>query len=204
MKSFIFKNSLNILAVTGGMVAIYTAMSWSAMPVLQRMAGLIFIALVVHAWEEYRFPGGFMEMETRHLNITFPRPEINELVLVVGILCLGLVPLFFPHVVWLTMAPMLLFIGQFPGHIGAVKRFKLERFYSPGLVTAVLMQPIPIYSIIYVVQNKLMHPVEWLFSIVYAGIVMAIGSIIIIRMNGRKVFEFIKNARAAKHPAPKG
>ncbi|MBT8342106.1 MAG: HXXEE domain-containing protein [Desulfatitalea sp.] len=201
MKSFFYKNSLNILALIGVSAAVYVAMNWSAMPVLQRLVGLIFISLVVHAWEEYRFPGGFIQMEERNFNVSFPRPEINELILAILILYTGLVPFFFPEVAWLAMAPMLLFLFQLPGHIGASKKSKTKGIYTPGLVTAILVQPIPIYSIYYVVQNDLMQPVHWLYSILYAVIGFWIGSIIIIKGNGKNVIEFIKTARA-KHKPP--
>jgi hypothetical protein len=48
-------------------VAIFVAVDWDSMPVLQRATGLFFIGLVMHLWEEGRFPGGFVEMVTENL-----------------------------------------------------------------------------------------------------------------------------------------
>jgi hypothetical protein len=36
--------------------------NWSTTPAEQRMVGLFFVAIVVHIWEETRFPRGFTEI----------------------------------------------------------------------------------------------------------------------------------------------
>ncbi|MBT8342533.1 MAG: HXXEE domain-containing protein [Desulfatitalea sp.] len=194
MKKFM-ESSLYILPAAGVVVAIYMATNWSAMPVLQRMAGLMFILLDLHAMEEYRFPGGFIQMEERSFNVSFPRPEVNEFVLVMIIFYTALVPFFFSHVAWLVMAPMVCSIIQLPSHLGAAR--KMKRFYSPGLVTAILMVPIWLYTIIYIVQNNLMRPVELIFSILYFFIPFGLSSVVIIKMNGLKVSDFKKKGARA-------
>jgi hypothetical protein len=57
---FIVKNNLYVMAALGVAVAIYLIANWASMPVLQRMVGLFFVGLVMHLWEEERFPGGFV------------------------------------------------------------------------------------------------------------------------------------------------
>jgi hypothetical protein len=77
-------------------------------PVLQRMGGLFFIGLVMHLWEEGRFPGGFPEMVTEHLHFTARSRTFGEVVTAGCVLVIALVPLFLPNVPFLAMATMML------------------------------------------------------------------------------------------------
>ena len=40
------------------------------MPVLQRLVALFFIGIVLHLWEESRFPGAFAELITSKLHFS--------------------------------------------------------------------------------------------------------------------------------------
>ena len=197
MKNFITKNSLYLLTALAVIVAIFLLLNWSTMPVLQRMVGLFFCGIVLHLWEEGRFPGGFTEMITRKLDFTQRDPHFGELITADYVLFITFISLFFPNVTWLAMAPMLLGILEVIGHLGAIKMFNLPRFYSPGLVSAVVvMLPISIYTIVHVAQNNLMQPVYWLFSLIYMVVGVMIAQQIVVRMNGMKYTDFLKKVRA--------
>ena len=45
------KNNLYLMAALGVIVAVYVAVNWTSMPVLQRMVSLFFVGLVMHLWE---------------------------------------------------------------------------------------------------------------------------------------------------------
>ena len=94
------------------------AMNWSAMPVLQRLVALFFIALVAHLWEEGRFPGGFTDLITSKLNFTASNPHFGEMITAAYVLAFAFVPLFFPKVAFLSMAPMMLGILEAVAHGG--------------------------------------------------------------------------------------
>lgn len=191
------KNSIHLLTISGVAALVYTAVNWSIMPVPQRMTGLICMAYALHAWEEFRFPGGFMETVGSNLNYSFSNPRSTELLVFTAIFCVSFVPFIFSHVAWLAMTPMLLGIMEVIAHFGMIRLFKLERFYSSGLISALIMLPISIYSITYVVQNGLMHPVQWLFPILYLFMVMFISQLILLKINGMKLIDFLKTRRAA-------
>jgi hypothetical protein len=55
-ESVLVRNTLHLLTGMAVVVAIFTAMNWSAMPVPQRLLALFFVAIVLHLWEEQRFP----------------------------------------------------------------------------------------------------------------------------------------------------
>jgi len=196
MKNFIVKNNLYLITALGIIVVIITVLNWSAMPVLQRMMGLFFLAIVLHLWEEGKFPGGFTEMITKTLKFTASSPHFGEIITVSYVLLITLVPLFFSNVAWLIMAPMMLGILEVVAHLAAIKMFKLKRFYSPGLVTAVVvLLPISIYTIVYAAQHNLMPPVSWLFSFIYMAIGLLSAQQIVVRTSGMKYTEFLKNVR---------
>jgi hypothetical protein len=77
------------------------------------------------------------------------------------VLVIAFVPLFFPRVPFLAMATMMLGVLETVKHIGMIKMFRLPRFYSPGLPTAiVLLLPISIYAFAYVIRHDLMQQVQ--------------------------------------------
>ena len=114
MKQLILRNNLNLIALLGGCVVVYLAIFWHDMPVIQRTVALFFVALVLHVWEEMRYPGGFPEMVMSRLNFVIPNRHAAEAIVAGYVLYLVFVPLFFPHVIWLAMASMLL--GVLEGH----------------------------------------------------------------------------------------
>ena len=197
MKNFIINNNLYLITALGIIVAIITIVNWSAMPVLQRMVSLFFLAIVLHLWEEGKFPGGFTEMITETLKFTASNRHFGEIITASYVLLITLVPLLFPNVAWLSMAPMMLGFLEVVAHLAAIKIFKLKRFYSPGLVTSVVvLLPISIYTVVYVVQNNLMQPISWLYSLVFMAIGLLLAQQIVVRMSGMKYTDFLKNVRA--------
>jgi hypothetical protein len=196
MKNFIVKNNLYLITVLSIIVAIITFVNWSTIPFLQRMVCLFFPALVLHLWEEGKFPGGFTEMITKTLNFTASNRHFGETITAIFVLLFTIVPLIFSNVVWLTVVPMMAGILEVVAHFAAIKMFKLKRFYSPGLVTAVfVLLPISLYTIIYVVQNNLMQPVSWLYSFAFMLIGLMLAQQIVVRSSGMKYTEFLKRVR---------
>jgi len=197
MKDIIIRNNLYLLTALGVIVAVYTAMNWAAMPVLQRMVGLFFVALILHLWEEGRFPGGFAEMISSRLNFTQINPHFGEIITAALVMIVTLVPFFFPHVAFLAMVPMLLGILEVVAHLAMIKMFGLKRFYSPGLATSVVvLLPISVYTISYAVQHNLMQPVSWLYSFLSMLISLMLAQQIVVRTSGMKYTDFLKNVRA--------
>ncbi|HEY4288703.1 MAG TPA: HXXEE domain-containing protein [Puia sp.] len=198
MKNFILKNTFYLITVLGIATGIYTLVSWSSMPVLQRMVGLFFPAIVLHVWEESRFPGGFTDMITKKLNFTQANPHFGEFITGAYILVIVFVPLFFPHVLFLELAPMIIGILEVVAHLAAIKMFSMKRFYSPGLLTAIiLLLPISIYTIVYAAQHHLLRPIDWLFSFLYVFGGLMLAQQIVVRMSGMKYSNFLKNVKNA-------
>jgi hypothetical protein len=198
MIKFILKNNLYIMAALGLCVGAFVAVNWSSMPVLQRMVGLFFVGLVMHLWEEGRFPGGFVEMITEHLRFTAMSRTFGEIVTAAYVLVIAFVPLFFPKVPFLAMAAMMLGIMEAIMHLAMIKMFRSKHFYSPGLATAlVLLLPISLYTFTYVIRQGLMHPASWLLAFLYMLFGLVVAQQIVIRASGVKYMDFLKSVRAA-------
>jgi hypothetical protein len=164
---------------------------------MQRTVGLFFVALVLHVWEEMRYPGGFPEMVMSRLNFAIPNRHAAEAIVAGYVLYLVFVPLFFPHVIWLAMASMVLGVLEAVAHTAEIKLFRLKHYYSPGLATAiVLLLPISIFGITYAVRHDLMQPWEWVYSLLYMVVGFAIAQGTVVRMSGLKYIEFLKRVRS--------
>lgn len=122
-----------------------------------------FMAMLVHQFEEYAWPGGFPSLTNiMYFNEkkAFDRYPFNQNMTFVDNVfttyTFYVVPIFFPHLIWLalaqTLAPALL---QVPAH-GIMMNRAIDSYYSPGLATAVCLQlPIAIYMSWYVITNNL-------------------------------------------------
>ena len=197
VKRFVFEHILVWMTVLGVGVGIYTAVRWSSLPVLARADGLFFCFLILHLWEETKYPGGFTAMITTKLHFTQADPNFGAIVTSALVLLIAFIPLFFPHVAFLTVVPLLLGILEPLAHLAAI-RMSDTRFYSPGLATAVvLLLPTALYGIVYVAQYDLLYPIEWVLCVVYLLVALLVAQQVVVRASGMKYSEFLKNARGA-------
>lgn len=161
----------------GGVLAIIATVVliilWREIGVLQRLLLLNFIAILIHQYEEYGWPGG----EPAIMNMVLqpsPHPNRyplnqNSAMLVNVMIAYGfyLVPVFFPTVVWLGLAPVLMGILQFIVH-GVVTNVKLKSVYNPGLAAVVLGHiPIGICYIYYAHAQGLTGVWTWALGVAY-------------------------------------
>lgn len=128
---------------------------------------LVYIFLfVLHEWEEMRYPGGFIESFAKILEINLT-PELKKSSRIpTGVLLLvfTIVPFIF-HNYPITILPIA-FLGLFEGvvHIFAIKLFKSDKFYSPGLVTAELQAIVSIILFAYLISNSDLNGIEYLIG----------------------------------------
>ncbi|TCU54699.1 uncharacterized protein with HXXEE motif [Novosphingobium sp. PhB57] len=197
MLSFVMGNTLYLLTLIAFTVAVFASVRWRSMPMLQRLAAMFFIGVVIHIWEESRFPGGFTQLMTDKLGFTASNPHFGEVVLAAIVLILCLAPLFFPRVPFLAVSSLLLGILEAVAHTAAIWIFELPSFYSPGLATAlVLLLPISIYGIVYAVRNGLMRGRTWLFSFLYMVFSLMLAQQLVVRASGMPYAEFLRNIQA--------
>jgi len=161
----------------GGVIAMISIVIliflWNDFGFLRRLLFMNFIALLVHQYEEYGFPGGepaIMNMVIQPSDTPNRYPLNQNSAMIINVLAayfFYLMPVFFPDGIWLGIAPTLFGIAQFIIH-GIVTPKKLGQFYNPGLAAVLLLHfPIGGYIIYYIIANHLATPVDWIAGIVY-------------------------------------
>ncbi len=144
---------------------------WS---VAQLILLLNFVVILIHQFEEYRFPGG----EPWILNEVFqpkggpvdryPLNQLNAAFMNTTAWLFYLVPVFFPNQVWLGLAPVIAgMVGQLVVH-GVLTNFKLKTFYNPGLAAVVFGHvTLGIWYVVEVYRQRLIHWWDWPAGVVY-------------------------------------
>lgn len=151
-------------------------LNWGSMVMVQRLVLLNLIALTVHQFEEYGFPGGEPAIMNRVLQGSdmpdrFPLNQFSAMFtnVFVGVVLYGL-PFFFPDCIWLCLAPMLFNFGQIVVH-GVMTNRTLHGIYNPGLGAVIFLHlPISIYFIWYVCSTGAITGWDWLWGILFAGV----------------------------------
>ena len=151
----------------------YLIFAWNEIILLQKLLILNFIAVLLHQFEEYSWPGGFPAVANMVL-MRSAKPDrypLNQNSSMVANLIFAygfyLLPVFFPNVIWLGLAPVLAGIVQFFGH-GIYVNIKLRSFYSPGVAATVFGHiPIGVVYIYYILANNMVNLWVWLLAVVY-------------------------------------
>jgi len=173
---FMRKNWYYVGGVLLVVLAVALAILWNEITMLQRLLLMSFMALLVHQFEEYGWPGGFpavMNIAWRPSGDKPDRyPENRQSALFVNVIFaypFYILPIIFPNLIWLGLASMLFGMAQFVVH-GILINKKMHSIYNPGLFAVVFLHwPIGIYYIWYVSVNGLIQFWMWLVAIVYAA-----------------------------------
>jgi len=158
---------------------VYLIFTWNELVLLQKLLLLNFIAVLIHQFEEYSWPGGFPAVANMVL-MRSAKPDrypLNQNSSMVANLIFAygfyLLPVFFPNVIWLGLAPVLIgLIMQFIGHVIYVN-MKLRSFYSPGVAATVFGHiPIGVIYIHHILANNMVNLGDWLLAVVYMAVFM--------------------------------
>ncbi len=178
--NFLRRHWYNIGLYIAIIAAIYLALAWSGIQILQRLLILNFIAMLIHQYEEYALPGGepaIINMVVQPSDIPDRYPLNQNSAMVTNLLYsygFCLIPIFFPNVIWLGLAPMLAAVSQLVVH-GILNNLKLKSFYNPGLGAVVFIHmPVTVYYIVYIQSNGLANIWIWIAAIVYLVFYMVI------------------------------
>jgi hypothetical protein len=121
-----------------------------------------FMAMLLHQFEEYGMPGGFpgisnvLLMDEKQAPDRYPLNANQVLISNVFLTYpFYVIPVLFPHVIWLGIMQIGQGLIQVPLH-GLVMNLKMKSPYNPGMISCVFVQlPIGIYYIWYVTANNL-------------------------------------------------
>ncbi|MGD0879879.1 MAG: HXXEE domain-containing protein [Anaerolineales bacterium] len=136
------------------------------------------IALFLHQFEEYRYPGYFPGMMNKVMFASpqpdrYPlNPQIALIVnLVVGWLAYFLAAVFGEKAHWLGIAAILVSAGNFIAH-SFLFNIKGRTRYNPGMVVAILLfLPLTVIFFVLVIQQHSASALDWVLGIIL-GIVL--------------------------------
>lgn len=169
---------LGLIPVT--ITLLWLSLSWDAIGWTQRLVTLNFIAMLLHQFEEYGWPGGFPGLANGVL-FKSSKPDrfpLSALTASVNNFCLSYVmygiAAAFPSAGWLGIAGALLGFGQVFAH-GWMENRALKSLYNPGLATAIfLFLPIGVAYLWIGQTSGFFSGWDWTFGLIYLVVFMAI------------------------------
>lgn len=180
--------NIYLLTAAGLAVAVFMALTWTSMPIGQKALGFFCIGIVLHEWEELRFPGGFHDLMFKKLRID-PVPPRERIGLSHGVVAIAIAFFAFlpfalwQHVAWLAGIPAILGIFEAFIHVAGIKIHQLRHPYTPGMATSLLcLLPSSIAIIVFAMAGVSVG--DWLlaglcylviFATMQVGVVRTIG-----------------------------
>ena len=151
--------ALEIYTVIAMLLIVAVAIFMPQLTVIQSFTVFLSFLYILHEWEEGRYPGGFLDLIQANILQMELSKEVklgSRLITGVFLLVFSVVPFFWGDAVpmfALAMATFCIFEGCI--HIAGIKIFKLEKCYTPGLVTAEIEAVTALALIVYIAVNHL-------------------------------------------------
>ena len=103
------------------------------------MLGYMFL-FTLHEWEEIRYPGGFADLMVKFFGVEVSQDQIAAAHIPVTVLLLVItfVP-FFTNLASLALVPIYLGLFETFIHIAGIKIHKMDKPYTPGMVTGIML-----------------------------------------------------------------
>lgn len=197
MDKFMKKYSFFLTSLLGVIAVIWLVIGWGEMDMLRKLPIIYIVALAVHEIEELKFPGGFVELVTAMTGLKLKKLGLAKFGLLMFTLYATIIPAFISGYVWPIMATLFIGIIEIFAHLAAA-RVNPKKFYSPGMLTAIIVQfPVAVYGFYYLFSNQMVKGIYWLYAFIFLLIPLFGLQAIIVKSNGQKYGEFINNARKA-------
>ena len=197
MDKFMEKYSFFITSLLGIIAVIVLVLGWDGMDMLKKLTIIYIVALAVHEIEELKFPGGFVEMVTAMTGLKLKKLGLAKFGLLTFTLYATIIPTLISGYVWPVMATLFIGIIEIFAHLAAA-RVNPRKFYSPGMLTAIVVQfPVAVYGFYYLFSNQMVKGIYWLYAFIFLLVPLFGLQAIIVKFNGEQYGEFINNARKA-------
>ncbi|MEK5239220.1 HXXEE domain-containing protein [Paenibacillus sp. FSL L8-0470] len=159
--------------LVAAVTAIGIVINHRSMSELNMILWLSFIAILVHQFEEYRWPGYFGGLfnivifkseQPEHYPLN---PQSAMIINLVIAYVFYLLPVFFPNIIWLALAPIFMGFFQFIWH-GIFANIKAKTWYNPGLFAVLVFHfPIGGWYLYYITAHHLASTTDWIIGSVY-------------------------------------
>ncbi len=156
----------------GAITAVYVILTWKGHSWPQNLLFLNFIALTLHQWEEYGWPGGFPPMMNTVMYhsprpLSFPLNVLSSFLINV-VLAWGLflgAAFVYPIEVWPGIIAISVSAGNAVAHI-FVFNIRGKQWYNPGMLTSLLFYiPLTVLFFSQLIQGVSVRPVDWILGI---------------------------------------
>ena len=150
------KYNLEILTlIMFGMISC-CAIFYHQLGLIQRIMMAYMFLFTLHEWEETRFPGGFSKLMSTFfgLKVTQDKENVAHIPVVVLLIVITFVP-FFAQSPLLALVPVYLGLFESFIHVVGIKIHKMQKPYTPGLVSALLLCVTSVSVLIIFSKNQL-------------------------------------------------
>ena len=168
MWRFMKMYALEIYTVIAMLLITLVAMFMDGLTVIQQFAVWVSFLCILHEWEEGRYPGGFLDLIQKNVlqrELDEETKRGSRLVTAVFIYVITIVPFFFGDQIPMfpvAMASFCIFEGVI--HVVGIKIFRLQKPYTPGLLTAEIELVTGIGLIVYLAVNHLGAWYDYIFG----------------------------------------
>ncbi len=165
MIKFIRYYSLEIYSVISILFLLIAAIMGD-LSFVQKVALIYTVLFLLHEWEEGVYPGGFFDKFSVVLDVKsneelrrITRVPVDILLLIITITPFCLDNYMIPILMTATLGIM-----EGVVHIGFIKLFRMDKFYSPGMVTAEIQFIVSVLFYIYTIKHNMATGLEYLFG----------------------------------------
>lgn len=167
MKNFgryLLKNNIHIMTLIFIGFAIWAALNWANLLLIQKLVMGLYFLIILHEYEEVHT--GFMELFTGALGVSIDRvrPGMLHIAPAVYITVAYAAALLVPELLWLSFGVFVLALFEGFIHTMGIFLFRLGK-PSPGWYTAILMCGFVIWSIVTLNANVEYEGVQWLYGV---------------------------------------
>lgn len=169
MKNWIAKYNLEVLTFISGTFIVCLAAFYPSMSIIQRfIIGFLWL-FTLHEWEEGRYPGGFVDLiasKILKMEVSQQTADLSRIPTMILIFGFTIVPFFLDSVWWIVLLPVYLSLFEGFVHVAGIKLFRLERPYTPGMVTALAELVLGAICLAYMIMNCGVMWWEYLVAVV--------------------------------------
>lgn len=197
MIEFLKKYNMHIFIILVAILTAYDLLNWNDISLVRKLVNIFAILAILHEIEEKYWPGGFAELMLKKLNVSIDDLDVGRANLSVVIFWLVYIGLgyIFDNITFLFMMTIVLSLFEAFIHTAGIKIHKLDKPYTPGLVTAWLLAITAIYSIIQLNKLNLISPLDYLIGFILFIVSFAILASQVYRSIGPNVKEVMKRIR---------
>lgn len=168
MIEFLKKYNMHIFILIVAILTIYDLANWNSLSLVRKLVNVFAVLGILHEIEEKYWPGGFMELMLKKLKVNISdfdteTAKMNVVIFWLVYIFLGYV---FDNMIFFVMMTVVLSLFEAFIHTAGIKIHKLDKPYTPGLVTAWLMAIVAVYAIIQFNSLNMIHPTDYIIGFV--------------------------------------